>query len=297
MKITNRLQLPEGIVKAVSTEKHNGPGCISATTLIRGVKEVLLMERHWDELTDDVADRIWAIWGTAVHSLLEQEGENEFSEVNMKHKVNGITVTGRIDNYDLAKGIICDYKTASVNKIKVGDFSEWRLQGLIYAWLLRKNGLKAERCRFIALLKDHSKIEAVRDRRCPQNPVYVYEFPVTLTDIMKIDRYIRDKIEEYVRCQALADDEIPACSATERWEKAPKYAVMKTGRKSAVRLLDDQSEADRMADKKGKGHFVSYRPGESTKCRHYCLCCQFCDFYNANTNMANTDSEELMEAA
>jgi hypothetical protein len=256
MKINNRLHLPDGIVKAVSTEKHNEPGCISATTLIKGVKEVLLMERHWDELTDDVADRIWAIWGTAVHSLLEQEGENEFSEVNMPYKVNGITVTGRIDNYDFAKGIICDYKTASINKIRVGNFSEWRLQGLIYAWLLRKNGLKAERCRFIALLKDHSKTEADRDRRYPQNPVYVYEFPVTLTDIIKIDRFIRNKVDEYVHCQKLADDAIPACSKEERWEKAPKYAVMKTGRKSAVRLLDNQSDADRMADEKGKGHFV-----------------------------------------
>jgi len=294
MKISNRLHLPEGIVKAVSTDKHNEPGCISATTLIKGVKEVLLTERHWNELTDDVADRIWAIWGTAVHSLLEHEGENEFSEVNMSHEVNGITVTGRIDNYDIAKGVICDYKTASVYKIKVGNFDEWRLQGLIYAWLLRNNGLKAERCKFIALLKDHSKTDADRDRRYPQNPVYVYEFPVTLTDIIKIDRYIRVKVEEYTRCQELPDDEIVACSADERWEKSPKYAVMKTGRKSAVRLLDSQSDADRMAAELGKAHYVDYRQGESTKCRHYCLCSQFCNFYNAG--VTNT-AQELKEVA
>jgi len=294
MKFTNRLNLPEGIVKAVSTEKHNEPGCISATTLIKGAKEILLTDRHWDELTDDVSDRIWAIWGTAVHSLLEHEGENEFSEVNMAHEVNGITVTGRIDNYDIAKGVICDYKTASVYKVKVRNFDEWRLQGLIYAWLLRNNGLKAERCKFIALLKDHSKTDADRDRRYPQNPVYVYEFPVTLTDIIKIDRYIRSKVDEYARCQELSDDEIPACSAEERWEKAPKFAVMKTGRKTAVRLLDSQSDADRMATELGKGHYVDYRQGESTKCRHYCLCRQFCNYYNAGITIT---PQELKEAA
>jgi hypothetical protein len=59
-----------------------------------------------------VADRIWAIWGTAVHSLLEQEGENDFAEQKMDWKVGNTIVTGRIDNYNMATGVICDYKTA-----------------------------------------------------------------------------------------------------------------------------------------------------------------------------------------
>jgi hypothetical protein len=117
MEITNRLGLPAGIVKAASTERHNAPMCLSATTLIQGLKQILLTERHWDELTDDVADRIWAIWGTAVHSLLVHEGENDFTEQEMSYELGGITITGQIDNYDMANGIIVDYKTAGVNKV------------------------------------------------------------------------------------------------------------------------------------------------------------------------------------
>ena len=117
MKITNKLGLPIGLVRAVSTEKHNAQGCISATTLIQGVKQIILMQRHWDELEDDAADRIWAVFGTAVHSLLESEGENDFTEIEMKYAVNGITITGRIDNYNLAEGLVCDYKTSSVYQI------------------------------------------------------------------------------------------------------------------------------------------------------------------------------------
>jgi hypothetical protein len=75
MIITNKLNLPEGFVKAVSTEKHNAEGCLSATTLIQGVKQIILTDRYWDMLVDDVSDRLWAIWGAAVHSLLESEGE------------------------------------------------------------------------------------------------------------------------------------------------------------------------------------------------------------------------------
>ena len=81
MKITNKLNLPYGLVKAVSPEPHNKPGEISATTLIQGTKQVILTQRHWNELEDDVSERIWAVFGTAVHALLETEGENDFTEI------------------------------------------------------------------------------------------------------------------------------------------------------------------------------------------------------------------------
>lgn len=149
MKITNKLNLPFGMVKAISTERHNADRCISATTLLQGMKQVILTARHWDGLSDDVSDRIWAIFGTTVHSLMESEGENDFTEQDISFPVKGITVTGRIDNYDMKNGVICDYKTASVWKVKFNDFEDWYKQGMIYAWLLVKNGFKAEKCRFI----------------------------------------------------------------------------------------------------------------------------------------------------
>jgi RecB family exonuclease len=157
MTIKNEMRLPEGLVRAVSTEKHNAPGCVSATTLLQGVKQIILTDRHWDELTDDVSDRIWAIWGTAVHSLLEHEGEDDFTEQQMEYKVGGITVTGRIDNYNMATGTICDYKTASVHKIKFNDFGDWYLQGMIYAWLLHRNNFPVKRCRFIPFRVEYPK--------------------------------------------------------------------------------------------------------------------------------------------
>ena len=110
MKITNKLNLPYGLVKAVSPEPHNKRGEISATTLIQGTKQVILTQRHWNELEDDVSERIWAVFGTAVHALLETEGENDFTEIEVKQPVADITVTGRIDNYNMSTGTICDYK-------------------------------------------------------------------------------------------------------------------------------------------------------------------------------------------
>jgi hypothetical protein len=113
------------------------------------------LDRHWDVLVDDVSDRIWAIFGSAVHSLMESEGENDFAEQEMTYKIGDITVTGRIDSYDMKHGLIDDYKTASVNKVKFKNFNDWYLQGMIYAWLL------TNKCRFISLLKDHSPFNLI----------------------------------------------------------------------------------------------------------------------------------------
>jgi len=284
MIITNKLNLPFGLVKAVSVEKHNAENCISATTLLQGIKQILLTERHWDELEDDVSDRIWAIWGQAVHSLLEHEGENDFTELEMSYKVGNVTVTGRIDNYDMKHGVICDYKTASIWKVKYRDFTEWEAQGMIYAWLLNKNGFNVKKCRFIALLKDHSKTEMMRDRQYPPKPVHVYEFHVTLAGLMKIDSFIKKRLGEYEKYAGVHDDIIPSCTPEERWDKSTTYAVMKHGRKTAIKLFDNAEEANAKAEELGKECFVETRKGESTKCRHYCLCRQFCNYYRSMTH-------------
>jgi len=297
MIITNKLNLPEGFVKAVSPEKHNAEGCLSATTLIQGVKQIILTDRHWDQLEEDVSDRIWAIFGTAVHSLLEHEGEYDFTEQTMSHKIGDITITGKIDNYNMEHGIIDDYKTAPVIKIKIGDFSEWHRQGMIYAWLLIKNNFPVNLCRFIALLKDHSKTDAMRERDYPKEPVYLYQFPVNPQGLFKTGLFLRNKVEEHQRCSLLSDNDIPPCSPEERWERPAKYAVMKPGLKRAVRLFDRRKDADLLVEAKGANHYVEHRQGGSIKCRSYCTCNRFCNFYQESLMRAELEPAEEQAAA
>jgi len=295
MKITNRMNLPEAMVKAVSVRRHNNPGRLSATTLLNGTKQILLTDRHWDDLEDDVADRFWAIIGTAVHSVLEDEGKDDFTEEFVSHDTDGITVTGRIDNYNMRTGVISDYKSVSVWKIKFQNFDDWRKQGMIYAWLLKKNGFEVKTCRFIALIKDHSKRDAKRDLSYPQKPMYVYEFAVTEEGLAEIEAFIKERVALYNQCRDKVDDDIPPCSADERWEKPTKYAVKKEGRKTAVRVFDTLEEAEKMAADLGKGHSVEIRAGESTRCLEYCSCCEFCNFYRDNVaaNIAGIDGQDI----
>jgi hypothetical protein len=213
----------------------------------------------------------------------------DFTELEMSYKVGEITGTGRIDSYDMGNGVIGDYKTASVTKIKIGDFSDWHTQGMIYAWLLTKNKFTVNKCRFIALLKDHSKTDALRGSQYPKDPVYVYEFPVTPQALFRTGIFIKNKVDEYLRCIALNDDAIPPCTPEERWDRPPIFAVMKQGAKRAVRLFDNREDADLLAEAKGAGYCVEFRRGESIRCRSYCLCRNFCNFYRETVIAAAVD--------
>ncbi|MGP1416094.1 MAG: DUF2188 domain-containing protein [Treponema sp.] len=279
MKVTNNLHLPEAFVKSVSVERHNKAGCYSATTLNKGTKEIILQERHWDKFETDAADNVWAVWGTAVHELFEKIQDDNFHEEKFDIEVSKSHVTGTVDSYDIENGIINDWKTASVYKVMMGDFGDWHKQGMTYAWLLKQNGLDVRRCRFIALLKDHSKSKAKTDKNYPQSPVFVYEFDVTPEDLELADKRIHSKVVEIEEAEKIADDEIAPCTAEERWAGNDKWAVMKNGRKTAVRVFDTEIDANRCVKELGDNHYIEYRPAVSRKCSDYCLCKDFCNFY------------------
>ena len=281
MKITNNLNLPAAFVHAVSTERHNAPHCYSATTLNKGAKEIVLTDRHYDEITVDASEQIWAVWGTAVHALLESEKDDNFHEERFKVAVGNSWVTGQVDSYDMERGIINDWKTASVWKVQFADFADWRAQGLTYAWLLKKSGLEVKKCRFVALLKDHSKTKAKHDASYPQSPVFVYEFDVTAEDLAATEARIISKVTEIENAYKLGDDDIEPCTLEERWADGEKYAVMKNGRKTAVKLFDNQQDAEAYAGELGNSHYVEHRPAVSRKCEDYCSCCDFCNFYKS----------------
>ena len=288
MKVTNKLNLPAAFVNAVSVRRHNEPDCFSATTLNKGAKEIILTDRHFEEIEIDAADSVWAVWGTAVHALLESQPDNNFHEESFKVPVCNSFVTGQVDSYDMEHATIFDWKTASVWKVQFADFGDWYKQGMTYAWLLKQSGLEVRHCVFIALLKDHSKTKAKTDASYPQSPVFKYEFDVTDEELAQTEARIIAKVREIEEAYKQGDDDIEPCSADERWADNEKWAVMKNGRKTAVKLFDNSADADAMAGEMGNAYYVEHRPAVSRKCGEYCACKDFCHFYkNMNKDGGN----------
>ena len=152
---------------------------------------------------------------------------------------------------------------------------------MTYAWLLKQSGLDVKKCVFVALLKDHSKTKAKTDSSYPQSPVFIYEFDVTAADMEETAARILAKVQEIESAYKLDDDAIEPCSAEERWADGEKWAVMKNGRKTAIKLFDNSADADAMAGEMGNAYYVEHRPAISRKCGDYCKCKEFCNFYKA----------------
>ena len=280
--LTNKLGLPKPFVDAATQSHRYTPKRYSVTQLLKGTREVILTRRHADEIESDVADSVWLIFGRAVHKILEEseETETQLKENFITAKVGEYTVSGIFDLYDDATGTVTDYKTASVWKVIYNEWDDYRRQILIYCWILRQMGFDARRGEVVVLLKDHSKTDAKRKRGYPQHPVHTVSWEFTEDDFRSTGEFLRDRFAEIAMAERMPDDALPICTDEERWHKPGKFAVMRKGRKSAVKLYDNRVEADIHAMNSGS-LYVEERPGEDRKCMDYCPVRDFCIHYRS----------------
>lgn len=279
MKITNKYGLPQQFVDFAQQDYQYKENEYRATTLLRGVRETLLLRRYDHEIEVDVSDMVWLLFGTAVHDIMERsrEKDTELKESRVYKQYGKYLLSGQFDLYCSEKKEISDYKTGSVWKFIFGQFEDWEKQLHIYAVLMEEAGFPVEKGRVNAFLKDHSKAKARREKNYPPLPVGVHKFPITREGIEETDRWIADKFQVIEKCEQLPDNELPLCTPEERWNREGGYAVMKSGRKSALRVLPTRAEAEEWVARNGKGEWIEKRVGEDIKCLDYCYAKKFCD--------------------
>lgn len=291
MIITNKLNLPSAFVNMSNEQRDIIDKHYSCTTLLKPIREILLNRRHNNEITQDVSEMIWLLFGTAVHYILEKNDTTGYAEVSMKHTFEtGYTLTGMCDLYNEKEQSLEDYKTASVWKVIFGDFKDWKNQGLIYAWLLKQLNKPVKQLKFHAIMKDWSKrdykLAKFQSKFYPENSVWTWQYNLKDNDLVEIEEFIINKFKEIAIAEQLKDNELPLCSQEDRWNKGDTYAVMKNGRKTALRVLNSEDEAKQYMASNG-GDFIETRKGEDKKCQDYCLCCEFCDYYKNNVKKEN----------
>jgi len=282
MKITNIHDLPQAFVELAQQEYEVAPNEYRVTSLLRGFRETQLFRRHHEEITVDVSDMVWALFGTAVHDVLERQKEtdSELKEERLKVPVGDYLLSGKFDLYCLEKRELTDYKTTSVWKIVYKDYEEWRKQQLIYGWMMINDiGFPVERGKVTAFLKDHSKSKAKFDKDYPQLPVHTVKFTFTSKEFEDTGIWLYETFKTIAELEKLPDDELPICTQQERWNNGDKWAVMKKGRKSALRVLDSEGDAYLWMEANEKGGYVEHRPGLDRKCTEYCHVNSFCSYY------------------
>ena len=274
MKLTNQFGLPEPFFRAVLNDKYSrGHAHYSVTDLIRPPRITILSRRHWEEIEEDVSERIWALLGRAVHAILEAaEPDNALTEERLFAEVAGRTISGASDLFH--DGVVSDYKVTSIwTRIFGSKLKDWTLQLNFYAFLFRQIGFPVQALKIICIYRDWTSTKATQDDRCPKMPVEVIQVP--LWSFEEQEQEIQKRVELLKTLEAMSDDQLLPCTPEEMWEKPTAYAVMKPGRRAALRVYASQALAEGHA-KNNTGLFIQVRPGERTRCEKYCAVKRFC---------------------
>lgn len=295
MKYTNKDFLPKQIINACMEDDGHNPvdNVYHVTELIKPCKASVLERRHWDEIEIDASDCVWLVFGKAVHEVLQYGNMSHFmqAEKYIEREIGdeyGTKIVGRMDLYDPRWKTVVDWKTATVTKVLKGDYSEYRRQGLEYAWILKAYGKTVSKLKFTMFLKDWSKgqkrLATIQGRPYPESAIHVWEYTITDSDMEEIDQWIRDRVATIKRYETMVDNDIPICSEEERWASPTLYAVMKQGRKSAVKICSTAEEAQALIGTDAEHLYLEVRPGVSRRCEDYCPAAQFCNWKERTQN-------------
>lgn len=304
MAYTNTHNIPLSMAIFLATDHYDyDPGTISATKLLKPVRQLIMTERVPPELqVTDIADLISARNGTAIHSGIEQAwapgtfekamrklGYSEdlikkvrinplpgtlmpgeipvHMEIRSRKEIAGKVVSGKFDF--VGNGALEDFKTTSTfSFMKSNKDFDYAMQGSIYRWLnpeiITKDVMSIQ-----FIFTDWQKAQARINPNYPQKKTETKRFQ--LIPVKQVEEFITGKIELYEKCKSLPDDQIPYCTDEELWRDAPVWKYYKDPSKMArsTKNFDNEKEAyDRLAADGNVG-MVIHNPGQVKACL-YC---------------------------
>ena len=238
MKIVNINNLPKIIelfLKVDFYDHKQAEGTISATTLLKPIKEIILTERHYDEIEVDVSERLWSVLGSGVHAVMENmsylhiEGDElikEFleklitgrikQEERLYAEVLGEKISGKFDL--IIDDTLYDFKISSVWTYIFGSrFEEWTKQLSIYRWLYFQTYHEqlSEQAYIIFIARDWYRRDA---ESIETYPIFaMQEKPLKLMPLKETEEMIVYKIKEIQKYRQVPDDLLPDCSLEEIW--------------------------------------------------------------------------------
>ena len=289
--ITNNHGLPDAFVNYARSDKYSkGDSDISVTQLIDSPRILLMRERHKEELTTDAMDMVWALFGTAVHAVLEGAvGENVVKEKRLYREVDGWVLSGQVDQYEIKDNAlrITDYKVTSVWSV-IFNKQEWVNQLNVYAYLLEmEEQIPVNSIQICAILRDWNRREASLRPDYPQTPIAIVDIP--LWSLEERTAYVEDRIALHQNARQLFDlnDGMVLCTKDEMWSKPDVYAVKKPSNKKAKKRFEDRENAQQFLDNLKDKHLyeIEFRAGESARCKNnYCGVADFCNQYKETIN-------------
>ncbi len=223
------------------------PRLASVSEAIDPACKVALTRRHWDDLTEECEDRLYALVGSALHYIVGQgaDQKSELTEKRLPLIVNGERITGGFDNYLLEGAWLTDHKYTTVwSMIFKNRMNEWTAQANIYAEMVRQYGLPVNKITIEAMFRDWSKRDAARDPAYPQKNWATIPIEVWPSD--KVLAYVAERIA--LLKTALKADVPVECNKEERWDKEFTWAAYKAKNKRATKVFYEEKKKETRAD-------------------------------------------------
>jgi len=288
MKLTNRFNLPEPFVAAVTADEYvRGDAAYTTTELIKPSRIVALQRKFDAEIEEDASERVWRLQGQAKHVVFERIAKTNPDRYIVERRFEtvmpgGMKISGQIDIFDKLEHVLYDWKETSVWKFMLGDTEEWEQQANINVYHMTNAGYVVKNVRNIAILKDWKKRKARfgKEKDYPKCAIHIVNLPI----------WGAGQQQDYILKRAkLHDEEManpPVCNKRERWQRDASFAVMRTDRKRAFRLYDnrDQAEAAMLHMMKiakpgdAPKFYIEERNAEPVRCLDFCEVQTFCDF-------------------
>lgn len=307
MKYSNQLDIPLSIAVFLATDWYDyseDPNEISATTLLKPVRQVILASRVPAEAgIVDISNLVQSRVGTAIHDGVERAWRENYRkalkalgypervidrvrvnptqeelemtpdaipvyiEQRTKKKLGKWTISGKFDL--VVDGRVEDVKSTSVFTAMNNTSDEkYSLQGSIYRWLNPEIITKDE----IAiqwLFTDWNKLRAMTEPKYPQQRHQQKIFP--LLSIQATQAFIERKLNQIEGYWNAPEEEIPLCTDADLWRGEPVFKYYKNPAKTqrSTKNFDTHQEAMLRYIEDGSVGIVKEVPGQVMACK-YC---------------------------
>lgn len=313
MNYTNTSNIPLPLAVFLATDHYDYvPGVISATSLLKPVRQLILADRlssedNLVELSDMVSSRM----GTAIHTAIEQAWlnptkalkslgysddiiqrikvnpetveENDipvYMEKRSFKKVGNHTISGKFDF--VAEGKVHDFKSTSVyGYLNQSNANKYILQGSLYRWL-NPDIITKDEMLIHYIFTDWSKAESLRNSNYPKARVHSQKY--NLLGLDEIEQFVKDKLELYDSMKHQQEKDIPYCTDEELWRKPTVWKYYKNANATrATKNFDNPSEAYALQQTNGVGEVREVK-GTVSACKYcpaFLLCSQKDELINS----------------
>lgn len=299
----SEVPLALAVFLATDSYDHNSdPNTISATTLLKPLRQVILPSRiPPGEGLVNLANMMNNRMGTAIHDGIEKAWMTNYRkamqniglpdrvidqvrinpsaeelgtgiipiylEQRLSRQLGKWTITGKFDF--IGEGKVQDFKSTSVFTYKKQTGADkYTQQGSIYRWLDPRK-IHQDRMDIHYIFTDWKGAMVKSDPSYPPKRFHTQSFE--LLSLNETEAFIRKKLSLIEQYWNAPEEELPPCSDDELWRSEPVFKYYKNPAKTArsTKNFDTMQDAMLRLSEDGNVGIVKEVPGQVTACR-YC---------------------------